>query len=94
MRKSVQKIHTETANNEAEATASENHRGGAVQLDFLLQTQHSCGPSGYWSHDTAPCDFGILAKMKMLLKGTHFELRETTVFNALAWLTTIQKEAF
>ncbi|PNF37545.1 hypothetical protein B7P43_G13826 [Cryptotermes secundus] len=44
--------------------------------------------------DMAPCDFWLLPKLKMPLKGTRFESREDIMRNAMAQLMTIPKDAF
>jgi len=47
-----------------------------------------------YSSDMVPCDFWLLPKLKMLLKGTRFESREDVMRNATAQLNMIPQEAF
>jgi hypothetical protein len=47
-----------------------------------------------YSPDMAPCDFWLFPKFKMPLKGTRFQSREGIMWNAMAQLNTIPKDAF
>ena len=47
-----------------------------------------------YSPDMAPCDFWLLSKLKMLLKGTRFESREDITRKVTAQLDMIPQEAF
>jgi len=47
-----------------------------------------------YSPDMPPCDFWLLTKLKISLKGTRFESREDFMRNATAQLYKIPQEAF
>jgi hypothetical protein len=47
-----------------------------------------------YSPDMAACDFWLFPHLKMQLKGTRFDLRDNIIWNTMAKLYSIRKEAF
>ena len=66
----------------------------ATDTNFLDQTQRSCGSTGSLLSRHGPLWFFTVPHMKTQLKGARFESWDDIIWNTMAKLYSIRKEAF